>query len=208
MTHLFPPLGRRATGYVFVFLIFSGWTACMNNAASDSKASPTEAEDIAPAPPPVTKSVSPTESSANNHKIAYSALALSFYKALTPERLSALAGSGETLRAKAGRAAVQHKYAMAADMLAQEAVVKNDDAARLLRAHARFASGQFGQAAADFKLLEKKVQYQNECQWHYLLCLVAQGKGTEAEAQQLLKRFIADERFPYQEKAVQINTQL
>jgi len=154
--------------------------------------------------------ISPKEAPGAENLKRYKTLAQTFYVAPTTDFVrSANEMPAEQTRLQAAiKAFDQKKYRLAADLLNNDASLGADDSGRFLRAHARFNSGRFAAAAADFNLLENSFQYKYEARWNGLLCRIAQGKAQDRETQALLDAMASDADFPFQEQAIALSKRL
>ncbi|MBL7827281.1 MAG: hypothetical protein JNJ57_11660 [Saprospiraceae bacterium] len=100
----------------------------------------------------------------------------------------------------AGEAYVAKEYRKAANILADESLVANDENARFLRAGARFKSGQYELAASDYEKLLRSFEFKHEARWNEMLCRMAVGKPVDS----LLKKMATDENFAFKNRAKQL----
>lgn len=111
--------------------------------------------------------------------------------------------------APAAKAADQYaagNFRNAADLLASEDLVGDDDDARYLRAAARFHLSQFTAAASDYAALQASLQYSHEARWNFILCQLA--LGNVEKAQKLLNNIIKEPHAPFGTRALELQNQL
>jgi hypothetical protein len=138
------------------------------------------------------------------------ALARGYLAGPSASRLRGSAGSGQapedrTPAERAAEAYERQDFRQANELLADE-LVEQDEEARFLRASARFQTGLYSAAAADFKALEKSFQFRHEARWNFILSQLALGNREEARA--LLTAAAADPDFPFQTKAAELGRKL
>ena len=109
------------------------------------------------------------------------------------------ADAGDTL-GLAYTAFEQKKYARVQQLLA--ALPENDPQEALsLRAHAKFAIGQYAAARQDFKDLEAGGIYRREAQWFGMLAEMTLSGADKSTWTNTLQRIRKDPKHPYQKEA-------
>lgn len=98
------------------------------------------------------------------------------------------------------------KFQLAANLLHNDNLVKEDDIARFVRASARFNIGQYASAASDFDALGNSFQFKHEARWNFMLCQLALGKLSRSKA--LLDNMAADADYPFRDKALALQKKL
>ncbi|MFN0176043.1 MAG: hypothetical protein ACKVU0_15435 [Saprospiraceae bacterium] len=99
-----------------------------------------------------------------------------------------------------------NNFRLAADLLKDDKYVLDDEDARYIRANARFAIGQFAEAAKDFDALKDSFQFRHEARWNFLLCQIALGNMEISKV--LLAEMVTEQDFPFREKALELAKKL
>jgi hypothetical protein len=104
---------------------------------------------------------------------------------------------------RAAEAFFNQNFRLAANLLQDDNLVRQDEEARYIRAHARFNISQFAGAASDFDALKDSFQFKHEARWNYLLCQIALGNIGKAKV--LLAEMLAEKDFPFRAKALELS---